>query len=356
MFWIILLPALLLLISIINFFSIRQPRTHGQVEEFVSVIVPLRNEAAHVVDLVRTLAAQTSLTHVEYIFLNDNSDDKTFDLLTNAISGHPAMQVIQGARLPQGWVGKVWALEQLLEASRGEIIVCLDADVRITPDAMSKSITLMCEASLDFISPYPRQLAHTLSERLVQPLLQWSWMSTLPLKIAERASFSSMAVANGQFFLVRKSALVEIGGYASVKAAVLDDVFLARALLKSGFHGVVVNGADIAECRMYTSWREIQDGYGKSLRHACGSIFGSLIAIASLFLTGIAPLMLALMGSIWGWLGFACITFTRILSAIRSRTRIIDSFFHPISSTLLIYLIIYSYRRRGDIQWKGRTV
>jgi ammonia channel protein AmtB len=62
------------------------------------------------------------------------------------------------------------------------------------------------------------------------------------------------------------------------------------------------------------------------------------------------------LGSIWGGLAFALITGTRILSAIRSRTRVIDSLFHPISSTLLIYLIIYSYLMRGEISWKGRAI
>jgi glycosyltransferase involved in cell wall biosynthesis len=266
------------------------------------------------------------------------------------------MQIIKGSPLPSGWIGKSWALHQLFAASKGDIIVSIDADVRITPDAISRSITLMKSSALDFLSPYPRQIANTLGERLIQPLLQWSWMTTLILAIAERALFSSMAVANGQFFIVRKDALVLAGGYESVKAAVLDDVFLARALVKSGAHGVVVNGADIAQCRMYTSWSEIKAGYGKSLRYAFGSSFGSLCAISFIFLTGIAPLVFALMGSVWGWLAIALIVGTRILSAIRSRTRIIDSLFHPISSTFLIYLILYSYLMRGEIRWKGRVI
>ncbi|MSO43267.1 MAG: glycosyltransferase [Candidatus Planktophila sp.] len=356
MVWLLVLPALLLFISISNFFTIREPRTDSKIEDSVSVIVAMRNEAENVAALVQSLLAQSSLTDVEFIFLDDNSEDNTLELLRLAASGQPHVRVIQGAPLPSGWIGKTWALHQLFKASRGEIIVSIDADVRITPDAISKSITLMRSKTLDFISPYPRQIATTLGERLIQPLLQWSWMTTLLLRVAERASFSSMAVANGQFFLVRRAALTASGGYESVKAAILDDVFLARALLKSGSHGVVVNGAAIAECRMYTSWAQIESGYGKSLRYAFGSHFGSIIAVIFIFLTGIAPLVLALTGSLWGWLGFALITCTRILSAIRARTRIIDSLFHWISSTLLIYLIIYSYLKRGEITWKGRAI
>jgi hypothetical protein len=47
---------------------------------------------------------------------------------------------------------------------------------------------------------------------------------------------------------------------------------------------------------------------------------------------------------------------TRELSALRSRSNPIYAFLHPLSSALLIYLIIYSWSKRGKIQWKGRTV
>lgn len=357
MLWLIVASTLVVfIISIINFFTIRTPNLSSEVTEFVSVIVPLRNEAENIPGLVNSLLSQNSLTNVEYLFLNDNSEDESFDLLISALSSYPHARVIQGSSMPPGWIGKVWALQQLLEQSKGEIIVSIDADVRLAPDAISKSITLMKSRGLDFLSPYPRQITHTLGERLIQPLLQWSWMSTLLLAISEKASFSSMAVANGQFFIVRKSALAVAGGYESVKSDVLDDVFLARRLLKTGSHGVVVNGASIAECRMYSSWSEIEAGYGKSLRHAFGSPFGSLCAIFYVFLTGIAPLLFALMGSVWGWLALAFIIASRMMSASRARTRIIDSLFHPISSTLFIYLVFYSYLMRGDIQWKGRQV
>jgi hypothetical protein len=165
-----------------------------------------------------------------------------------------------------------------------------------------------------------------------------------------------MAVANGQFFVVRRSALESIGGYRSVKHAVIDDVYLARELIKSGSSGTVINGSDIAETRMYASWSEIEAGYGKSLNKAFGSVFGAIFAIAFLFVTSIAPLILGLLGNPYGWLGFAAIIGTRLLSAIKSRGRVLDSVLHPISVIALIYLIVYSYLVRNTVQWKGRTV
>jgi hypothetical protein len=165
-----------------------------------------------------------------------------------------------------------------------------------------------------------------------------------------------MAVANGQFFVVRRSALASIGGYQSVKHAVIDDVFLARELIKSGSSGTVINGSDIAQTRMYASWKEIKAGYGKSLNKAFGSLFGAIFVMLFLIATSIAPLIVGLMGNPYGWLGLAAIVGTRVLSATKSRGSVLDSVLHPISIAALIYLIVYSYLARGTVTWKGRTV
>jgi len=271
-------------------------------------------------------------------------------------AGDSRFTVIKGTPLADGWIGKTWALQQLFVASNEEILVSIDADVRLTNDAINKAVTLMHGARLDFISPYPRQIAQTFAERLIQPLLQWSWLTTVPLRYAEGSGSTSMAVANGQFFVVRRSALNSIGGYQAVKHAVIDDVFLARELIKSGSSGTVINGSDIAQTRMYASWREIKAGYGKSLNKAFGSLFGAIFVMLFLIATSIAPLIVGLMGNPYGWLGLAAIVGTRVLSAIKSRGSILDSVLHPISIAALIYLIFYSYLARGTVTWKGRTV
>lgn len=348
--------ALILLISLINFVTIRTPWNWSAINEEISVIIPMRNEAENIPELIENLRGQKHLSHVHYLILNDNSEDETFPLLNQYTAGLNNFTVIDGAELPAGWIGKTWALQQLLKASSGEIIVSIDADVRLESDAISRAVTLLKSSQLDFLSPYPAQLAYTWSEKLIQPLLQWSWMSTVILRIAESTSRPSMVVANGQFFVVRRAALAKAGGYEAVKADVLDDVFLGRALVKSGSHGCVANGAAISSTRMYSSWKEIEAGYGKSLHAAFGSIVGSITAIAFLFITGIAPLIAGITGSPMGWYAFGAVTLTRTMSAIKVGKIGLDGFLHPISSALLIYLIIFSWIMRGEVQWKGRTI
>jgi cellulose synthase/poly-beta-1,6-N-acetylglucosamine synthase-like glycosyltransferase len=349
-----LLPLILLTIAAVNFVQIRTPKRTSELAEAIGVIVPMRNEAENVEGLVATLAAQEGSFH--FYLLDDNSEDQTFELLQRFTKADSRFTVVKGAVLDDAWIGKTWALQQLFDASSEEILVSIDADVRLSNDAINKAVTSMNDARLDFVSPYPRQIAKTFAERLIQPLLQWSWLTTVPLRYAESSGQKSMAVANGQFFVVRRSALASIGGYQSVKHAVIDDVFLARELVKNGSCGTVINGSDIAETRMYASWSQIESGYGKSLSKAFGSIVGALFVLVVLFATSIAPLVLGLLGNPYGWLGFAAIVGTRLLSAIKSRGNVLDSVLHPISVVALIYLIVYSYLMRGSIQWKGRTV
>ena len=349
-----LLPLILLTIASVNFVQIRTPNRTSELLESVAVVVPMRNEAENVEGLVATLAAQSGDLH--FYLLDDNSEDSTFDLLHKFTAQDSRFTIIKGAPLADGWIGKTWALQQLFELSHEEVVVSIDADVRLSNDAINKAVTGLHGARLDFVSPYPRQIALSFAERLIQPLLQWSWLTTVPLRYAESASQKSMAVANGQFFVVRRSALNSIGGYTTVKNAVIDDVFLARELIATGSSGTVINGSDIAETRMYGSWNEIKAGYGKSLNKAFGSIVGALFVVAFLILTSIAPLILGLLGNYYGWIGFAAIVGTRVLSALKSRGRVLDTVLHPISIIALIYLIVYSYLVRGTVQWKGRIV
>ena len=345
-----------LLITILNVFSIVTPRSGGQITQKVSVLVPLRDEEENAVAIVETLAAQENLSDAEFLILNDNSTDKTYDLVTATVRGDSRFKILQGSALPDGWLGKPWALEQLSQSARGEMLICIDADVRLSKTAIAAAVDSMHKHSLDFFSPYPSQVARTFGERMIQPLLQWSWLSSVPLAIAKRSSNPSFAVANGQFFVVTKTALLQSGGYTSIKNEVLDDMQMARVLLRNKFRGTVGNGALIAQCHMYSSWSELRNGYAKSLWKGFGGVFGSIIAIALLVLTGIIPIISAAMGSPLGWFAFEAVLVSRLISAKITRANLFDALLHPISSALLIYLIVYSWLMRGRIQWKGRTV
>ena len=350
------LTLAMFLLTFINAQSIRIPRNGRDISASVAVLLPVRNEAANIVELVQSLKAQTGISDLKFYFLDDDSEDETLEILKREVAGDKRFSISNGQQLPEDWLGKPWALEQLRNQAKADYLVNIDADVRLEPRAICATINLLNDKELDFVSPYPKQIATSFGERLIQPLLQWSWLSTVPLRLAEKSGKPSLAVANGQFFAVRESALSAVSGYSVSKSAVLDDLELARALLRNGSKGCVAEGSHIATCHMYNSWAEVKAGYGKSLWAAFGSKFGSFIAIAFLFLTGILPLLAAIAGFTAGVYALEFVIISRIIAARASRGRFLDAFLHPISTLLLIYLIIYSWSARGKVQWKGRTL
>ena len=341
-------------ISLFNLFTIYRPRTSTHIGDALAVLIPLRNEAENVAGLIETLKAQRGVDRAHFYLLNDNSEDETLELLERHTLGDSRFSIINGEPLPTGWLGKPWALSQLERASSEEIVITLDADVRLEPYALASATTLLLTSTLDFISPYPRQVAGTFIEKMIQPLVHWTWIATLPLKFAARSHRPSMAVANGQFFLMRRSALSAVGGFAAISAEVLDDVMLARAFMRAGFSGTAAAGSAIAQTRMYSSFAQIRAGYGKSLWKAFGGPVGPYIAIALIFFTSIYPFFL--LHQFYGWVVIFYLFMTRVVSAIIAREQIRYIFFHPISAAILIYLIIYSLLRHSSITWKARPL
>ena len=193
-------------------------------------------------------------------------------------------------------MGKPWACQRLAEAAladdpagRPDLLLFVDADVVLAPDAVRRIAALMRDSGLDLASPYPRQVAITAAERLVQPLLQWSWMTTLPLGVAEDSPRPSLTAANGQVLAITPAAYQRSGGHTTVRHEVLEDIALARAVKAVGGRANVTDGTDLATCRMYTSRTELVDGYTKSLWAAFGSPAGSVGATGLLTFAYVLP-------------------------------------------------------------------
>jgi glycosyltransferase involved in cell wall biosynthesis len=356
-FSIFILNTFLLALSLLNFLTIRKPEAAQAISESVVVLLPMRNEAGNVARVITELATQENLSNYTLVVIDDNSEDETLSIAQSLQSQQIA--IVQAPLPPAGWIGKVNALQAGLESKYVEdadFIISVDADVSFKKDSIARAVATLKRHNLDFISPYPRQIALTWSERLIQPLLQWSWMSTLLLRGAEKFPMKSTVVCNGQFLAMRADSLRSIGGFTAVATHVLDDIELGRAFVDGGFKGAVIDGSSIASTRMYSSFSELCAGYGKSLNRAFGSLPGSIVAAIFMVATGVLPLLYALDGDLLAIAALIAIIATRLISAISSGSRIRDSFLHPASVAIFIYLLYFSWSNRGKTQWKGRTV
>jgi cellulose synthase/poly-beta-1,6-N-acetylglucosamine synthase-like glycosyltransferase len=354
-FSIFLLNSILFAAALINLVTMRRPNDFSEVSQSILVLLPVRNEAENIERILEELDNQIGLSQYRVLVINDNSEDNTRDLALKM--GSERISIIDAPPPPTGWIGKVNALQSgLTSASTADVIISIDADVHFEKDAIARAVSTLIESKLDFISPYPRQIAISWAERLAQPLLQWSWMSTLFLRGAEMIPLSSTVVCNGQFLLMKGESLNAIDGFTSVSHQVLDDIELGRSFTRNGFRGAVIDGSSIASTRMYSSFSEVRAGYGKSLNKAFGSKIGSLFAALFMAFTGIFPLLYALTGDPIALAALIAIIGSRLASSTASSGRLRDSFLHPASAALFIYLLYFSWMNRGKTQWKGRTI
>jgi len=356
MIYFVVIPAIALLFSIFNSLTMRVVRNPDakQIDDSVSILIPMRNEERNVDEVMSSVLATSLLTTREIAVLDDHSSDATAVLLKK----YPEVRIISGTELPDGWLGKNFACHQLVARSTGSYLVFVDADVRLTERSVAAAITDMNSYGWDFISPYPRQIALTFFERLIQPLLQWSWLVGVPLRIAEKQKNSSLVLANGQFFIVKRQAYLEVGGHKTIRHEVLEDLELARLLVKQGFKGGIAEGSEVATCRMYRNQGELFAGYTKSLWRAFGSPLGALVASLLLLLSGVLPLLFAVAGYRLAWIGYFLIVLSRYVAGIRTRSTLSTALLHPLAIVVLVYLIARSWYLKlvGQLVWRGRSV
>jgi hypothetical protein len=338
----------------VNVRLMRRPVLGDTTERRISVLVPARDEAATITACLRSLSAQDV---AEILVLDDASTDTTAAIARDAAAGDPRVRVLDGASLPAGWLGKPHACAQLAAGATGDVLAFVDADVLLAPGAVSAAAVMLDRLRLDLVAPHPRQEAGTLAERLVQPLLQWSVLTMLPLRLAERSHRPSLGSANGQFVVVRRSSYDRAGGHAAVRGAVLDDLALLQAVKASGGRGGYVDGTHLATCRMYRSWREIRDGYGKSLWAAFGSPAGAAAVVGAVAVTYVLPPLAALRGSRAGLVGYLAAVAGRVITARATGGRAFpDALAHPVSIATFGYLTARSFAVRDRVRWKGRPV
>lgn len=352
-----------LVICLINLLAMRRLSPTTEILQPVNVLLPCRNEALRITSTLAALRNQEFLKDWQLYLLDDRSEDHTFSLITEETSSMDNATVLSGETLNGEWIGKSFALHQLLTKSReSEFTILTDADVTLSKTAIAQSISTLVSSKLDFLSIYPKQITRSWSEFLLQPLLQWTWLTTLLLRPSERSTRPSTTVANGQFMVIRTAALADIGGFSSVKNFVLDDIALARALKHAGHHGTVINGAQIIECRMYEDFRQLSAGYRKSLWSAFGSPTSASFVAALFACAYIFPLPLAFLGSgrssalaVSALVIAICV---RVMTATTTRSPIASSLFHPLAIGLFIYLLAASWidRLRGNLSWSGRSL
>ncbi|APE34081.1 glycosyl transferase [Nocardia mangyaensis] len=346
------------------------PRQVSGVIEPVTVCVPARDEADRLPDLIADLRAQTGVPRLRVLILDDASTDGTYEAALAAIGGDDRFTVLRSAAHPApGWTGKAAACARLAARTDDAALVFIDADVRLTPQAVAAAVTELRKREAGMVSAWPVQVTGSVTESLVQPLLAWSWASTLPLGPANHSLRPSTAVACGQFLAVDAEAYRAAGGHGAVAASATEDLDLARAVRRAGHRTALVTASHAARTRMYTGATELTDGYTRWLWSAYGGRLdtGAAVGLFVALAYWIPPLA-AVLGRgrtrRAGLLGYLAAVTSRLLArATETRHRpthadLASALAHPVGVGHYLALWARSHHRyrTGRLRWKQRPL
>lgn len=233
----------------------------------VSIIVPARNEERNIRQCVESLLAQ-DYEHFEVIVVDDGSTDNTAHILDELTSTHPGkdhLWVLRLRELPPGWAGKPHALHRGTQEARGDWFLFTDADTRHAPNALRSAITQAEQEQADLFSLGSQQELPTFWEKVLMPMAFLGVGMLYPPKLTNDPA-SRVAVANGQYILIRRAVYETIGGYArpGLSDTLLDDRDLAHTVKGLGYKLRFVEGRGLVSVRMYQSFDEIWRGWRKN--------------------------------------------------------------------------------------------
>lgn len=315
-------------------------------DAFITVIIPARNEATRIAECLTPLRHAHGV--LEVLVVDDESVDDTAK-----IAQQLGARVVVGAPLPEGWVGKIWALQQGVDAARGDVVVTLDADARPSvnlPIAAAQAL-MASDAVLATVAPNFRTSS--------QPG-QWlhaAMLTSLVYRHGAGAGRASRdAVANGQCMVFRRVDAINGKWCHQVRNAIIEDVALVRWLVKQGRQVQMFDGTSLLTVHMFAGFVDTWRGWGRSL-----SLSG--VDRVSRQISDALVTLLTLAAPIWLLLAGGATPLTALLLVIRLGTLVgarrayerpgVGYWLSPVAD-LLAWVVVAWGILSPSREWRGR--
>jgi hopene-associated glycosyltransferase HpnB len=341
----------------------------------VVAVMPARNEAAYVARTLHSLIAQDYPGRVSVILVDDNSEDLT-RAIAEATTTRPdrSLEVIGARPLPDGWSGKLWAVSEGVRHGFERMpdapyVLLTDADVQHDPGDLRRLVAKAEADRLDLVSLMFRLHCQRPWERLLIPPFVFFFRQLYPFSAVNRQQRAE-AAANGGCILVRREALRRIGGIASIRDRLIDDIALAQRIkhyptpgagrIWLGLSGSTRSLRD--ESRLSDIWEMVARYADTRLGHSRALLVLAILAMLDLYL--VPPLVLIgwpLHGSTTvaalGLAGWLCMTLAYWPIVRLHRLRPYWALTLPLAAVFYTAMTIDSalqYRRGTGGRWKGR--
>ena len=256
----------------------------------ISVIIPARNEANRIRACLEAIVGAPGI--YEVVVVDDESSDETA-----AVASRLGATVLSGKPIPNGWVGKAWALHQGVQAATGEWVVTLDADAVAHPQLAQAVVQRAQRDGLRFVSvgarfDCPSKGAQWLHPAMLTTLVYRYGPSGYKGKVK-----SDSQLANGQCMAFLRRDAIDNDVLTRVRGETIEDVALVRLVASMGWSVAMLDGSKLLTVRMFESFTDTWNGWGRSLSLAsvdnARRVFGHSIV---LMLAQVAPLWMLVLG------------------------------------------------------------
>jgi glycosyltransferase involved in cell wall biosynthesis len=334
----------------------RLPEGTVEGQPLVSVLIPARDEEGTLPNLLPALQAQT-FAPLEVIVVDDHSSDGTA-----AIAAAAGATVIQPPPLAEGWCGKTWALHHGVQASKGELLVFLDADTEPSPEFLERLVADQQKlGGLVSVQPF-----HRTEKAYEQLSVLFSLVGLMAVPMGPRCG-----VAFGPAMATSRADYDRVGGHEAVAGKVVEDWFMGQLYEEAGLPVSAYIGDGLIEYRMYPGgFRDMVRGFAKNFATAAGEVNGFWMLAVLLWISGLFWAAWCLPASLLGWplmgqpsvlpnlllyLAFAVqlITLTR---GVGNFAWICLVFPIPVLFFLAVFFMAILNLKQGTIEWKGRQV
>ena len=268
----------------------------------VVVVVPARNEAATIGEVIGALLQQDYPGDWSILLVDDDSSDGTGEVARRAAGADASrLRVVTSQPLPPGWTGKLWAVKQGIDVAMAmphppDYLLLTDADIVHAPDSMRRLAARAQAGGLVLTSLMVKLRCESLAEHASIPAFIFFFQMLYPFSWVNRPG-SEVAAAAGGCMLVRADALAKAGGIESIRTALIDDCALAKALKAQGPIWVGLTER-VRSIRPYPDFSDIRRMVARSayaqLQYSPLLLAGTVVGM---LLTYLAPPLLAVFAS-----------------------------------------------------------
>ncbi len=325
----------------------------------LSIVAAARNEARGIEAAVKSLL-RLDYPSLEIVIVNDRSTDDTGAILQQLAAEHPRLTVTTIAELPDGWLGKNYALQVGAAEATGDLLLFTDADVVFEPTTLRRAVGLMEAEGLDHLAAIPDVRVPGLAlNAFMAAFGVFFSLYSRPWKARDPRSRAHIGI--GAFNLIRAAAYRAIGGHRAIAMRPDDDMKLGKVLKQHGFRQEVVSGRGLVVVEWYASLRELVDGL---MKNAFAGVDYSLVKVAgstiALFLMNVWPFIAVFVtDGLTRVLYGVCVVLIVLIFSISARfggARMVFVLAYPIAALLFAYIMWRSALiavTRGTITWRG---